>query len=147
MNAASLPRRLSLAALLVLAASSLRAAVWIVPGAANVAGVNGARFWARLTLVNSGGEDRNITLGLIPGPGTSRPADRAYTVAARATLVLDNVLDAAWSLEGTGALRISADGEVAVFARIANYPSVITIPENPLATFAGALPVFGPERL
>ena len=126
---------------LLLAVSPVRAISWIVPGVANTAGLNGARFSSALTIVNSGASDQTITLSLIPGFGTHGVPDRAYFVAAGATLAFDNVLAAVWSVEGTGALRLSADGPVAFFTRVANLANVVSIPENPPPTFGSALPV------
>ena len=129
------------AAALLLAVAPVRGLSWIVPGVANAAGLNGARFSSALTIVNSGAADRTVTLSLVPGFGTPGVPDRAYVVAAGATLALENVLAAAWSIEGTGALRVSADGPVALFARVANLAGVVSIPENPPPAFGSALPV------
>jgi hypothetical protein len=141
MNAGKVRRRApasASAAILLLSAARLAGDAWIVPGAASTKGLNETTFVSSLILVNPGAQDRTVSLALIPGLGAPRPPDRTYTVVAGTTLTLQNVLYAAWSLEGTGALRVTADGPIAVFARVSNLPNVVSIRD---LSFSSALPV------
>ena len=146
MGRTSRPALAALAGFL-LAASRIRAASWIVPGIANTPGANGSYFSSDLTLVNSGGSERTVTLSLIPGPGTADAGSRSYLIGAGATLKLDNVLGSAWLLNGSGALRVVTDGPIGIFARTYNVPPVVTIPERPAPTFGAGLPVVNEESL
>lgn len=125
----------------LLAASPVAAATWIVPGVANTPGANGSSFSSDLTLVNASGSERAVTLSLIPGPGTADAVPRNYLIGSGTTLKLTNVLGSVWSLTGSGALRVAADGPVGVFARTYNLPPVVVIPERPAPTFGAGLPV------
>ena len=135
--------RPALAALagLLLAASPVAAASWIVPGVANTPGANGSSFSSDLTLVNAAGAERTVTLSLIPAPGTADAGSRSYLIGSGATVKLVNVLGSVWSLTGSGALRVAADGPVGIFARTYNVPPVAVIPERPAPTFGAGLPV------
>ncbi len=126
---------------LLLGAERVGALSWIVPGIANSPGVNGSYFSSDLTVVNAGSADRTVTLSLLPGPGTPKQPPRAYTIPAGSTLRLGNVLGAVWSVNGTGALRVAADGPVSLFARTYNVPPVVVIPEVPFPSFSASLPV------
>ena len=138
------PKSFLFAAVLLAAAvpSPLRALSWLVPGIANTAGANGTRFFSDLTIVNGGPADRDVTLSLIPGPATVLPPPLKYTVPAGETLRLDNVLGAAWLVSGTGAIRVSTDGPVTLFARTYNVAPGAVIPEVPSPTLGAALPIF-----
>jgi hypothetical protein len=130
------------AAALLLAVSPVRALSWIVPGVANTAGANGTRFVSDLTIVNAGAADRDVTLSLIPGPATIQPPSSNFTVLAGKTLRLDGVLGTVWLLNGTGAIRVTADGPLALFARTYNLQFPPLISEVPPWTFGAALPIF-----
>lgn len=135
------------AAALLLAASPVRSLSWIIPGVANTPGANGAYYVSGLTVVNVGTADRIVTLSLIPGPGTISQPPVKYTILPGKTLLSSNILGDAWALGGTGALRVSADGPVAVFARTSNLILLTTfLPETPNEKFGAALPVIE-ERL
>lgn len=137
-------RPLTLVAALLFSAAppSLSALTWIVPGVANVAGANGTYYVSGLTIVNAGTVERNVTLSLIPGPGMISPPPATYKILPGKTLLSSNVLGDAWSFTGTGALHVSADGPVAIFARTSNLILLPTpLPETPNEKFGEALPV------
>lgn len=136
------------AAALLLGVSPVRALSWIVPGVANTPGANGAYYVSNLTVVNTGTAEQVVTLSLIPGPGTISPPPVKYTILPGKTLLSSNTLGDTWSLQGTGALRVSADGPVAVFARTSNLILLSTfLPETPNEKFGGALPVIEESSL
>jgi hypothetical protein len=136
------------AAALLLAASPVRASSWIVPGIANTPGANGAYYVTNLTVVNTRTAEQVVTLSLIPGPGTISPPPVKYTILSGKTLVASDILGQAWSLTGTGALRVSADGPVAVFARTSNLIIPLTfLPESANEKFGAALPVIEESSL
>ena len=144
-------RRLELvltAVLLLGAAERGEALSWLIPGVANTPGANGAYYVSGLTVVNVGTAERIVTLSLIPGPGTISPTPATYTILPGKTLLFGNILGNAWSLQGTGALRVSADGPVAVFARTSNLIVLLTLlPEAPNEKFGAALPVIEESSL
>jgi hypothetical protein len=133
--------RLPAAALLLLAASPLPASSWIIPGVANTPGVNGVTFLSDLTAVNPSGFSVSVTLSLVPAPGLPDQDSRTFVIAGAAALHLTNVLGTVWATAGTGALRVTADRPVGLFARTYAVPSVVTIPEATRPTFGTALPV------
>jgi hypothetical protein len=144
-------RRLALvltAVLLLGAAERVEALSWIIPGVANAPGANGAYYVSDLTVVNTGTAEQIVTLSLIPGPGTISPQPAKYTILPGKTLLSGNILGDVWSLNGTGALRVSADGPVAVFARTSNLIIPPTfLPEAPNFKFGAALPVIEESSL
>ena len=117
------------------------ALTWIIPGVANTPGINGVTYFSDLTLVNPSAVDLLVTVSLIPAPGTPDQSPKGYTVAGLAALRLSNVLASVWAATGTGALRVSAEAPVRLFARTDAAAPVVTIPEAPLPKFGTALPV------
>jgi len=144
-------RRLTLvltAALLLGGAQCVEALSWFIPGVANTQGANGAYYVSDITVVNAGTAERIVTLSLIPGPGTISPPPATYTILPGRTLPLGNILGNVWSLNGTGALRVSADGPVAIFARTFNLIIPPTfLPEAPNEKFGEALRVLEESSL
>ena len=138
-------------ALLLGVAQRLEALSWIIPGVANTPGANGISpfgvyFSSDLAIINAGTTTRIVTLSLIPGFGTPRAPARFYAVEAGTTLSLGNVLATVWSITGSGALRVAADGPVGLFASTVNVPrGVLTI--GVLPTFGGSLPVIEEDSL
>jgi len=141
-------RALFVAVLRAVPASSLAALSWLVPGGSNAPGANGAYYVTGLTIVNVATAEQIVTLSLIPGPGTISPPPAKYTILPGKTLLFSNILGDVWSLRGTGALRVSADGPVAVFARTSNLILLPTfLPETPNDKFGAALPVIEERSL
>ena len=138
-------RRLTLVlttALLLGTAQRAEALSWIIPGVAGTIGANGTLFISDLMIVNAGAADRDVTLSLIPGPATIQPPSVKYTISAGKTLPLIGVLFAVWSVNGTGAIRVTADGPVTLFARTYNLQFFPLISEVPNLIIGAALPVF-----
>jgi len=135
-------RATALFSLGVLSTATAGALAWIVPGVANTTGVNGPEYWSDLTLSNPGSSPLTVTLSLIPAPDTVRVEPHGYTIAPGSTLSIPNVLQTAWQVRGTGALRVEADSRIDIFAR--TYRLFITI----LPLYGGtSLPVIEESQL
>jgi hypothetical protein len=113
------------------------AETWTIPGAGSTAGQNNTRFVSDLALTNLGGSTANVTISFV-GPG-GLPA-KPVTIAAGATAVYRNVLDALWSATGlVGALSVHADQPLVLRARTYNTAAT--------GTFGVALPVYASDHL
>src|SRR6476661_2655691 len=110
---------------------------WTIPGAGRTAGQNNTQFVSDLALTNLGSVTANVTISFVgPGGLTAKP----ITVAAGATTVYRNVLDALWSATGlVGALSIHADQPLVLRARTYNTAAT--------GTFGVSLPVYSSDHL
>lgn len=110
---------------------------WTIPGAGSTTGLNNTRFVSDLALTNAGTSPANVTISFV-GPG-ALPA-KPITLAAGATTVYRNVLDALWSASGlVGALSVRSDQPLVLRARTYNTAAT--------GTFGVALPVYASGQL
>lgn len=110
---------------------------WTIPGAGSTAGLNNTRFVSDLALTNPGSSPANVTITFV-GPG-DLPA-RSIPLAAGATTVYRNVLEALWGASGlVGALSVRSDQPLVLRARTYNTAAT--------GTFGVALPVYASDRL
>jgi hypothetical protein len=110
---------------------------WTIPGAGRTAGQNNTQFVSDLALTNLGSVTANVTISFV-GPG-GLPA-KPITIAAGATTVYRNVLDALWSATGlVGALSVHADQPLVLRARTYNTAAT--------GTFGVSLPVYASDHL
>src|SRR5436853_4016870 len=75
---------------------------WIVPGATNATADNGLHYATDLKLCNQGSVTASVTLDLITAPGEMAVGSAPQSIAPGQTLVLTNVLQAAWGLTERG---------------------------------------------
>ncbi len=105
---------------------------WTIPGAASTAGLNNTRFVSDLALTNLGSSTANVIVSFV-GPGDLPP--KPITLAAGATTVYRNVLDALWGASGlVGAISVHSDQPLVLRARTYNTAAT--------GTFGAALPVY-----
>ena len=110
---------------------------WTIPGAASTAGLNNTRFVSDLALTNLGSCDGERHVSFV-GPGGLPP--KPITLAAGATTVYRNVLDALWAASGlVGALSVRSDQPLVLRARTYNTAAT--------GTFGVALPVYASGHL
>jgi hypothetical protein len=110
---------------------------WTIPGAASIAGLNNTRFVSDLALTNLGSSTANVIVSFV-GPGDLPP--KPITLAAGATTVYRNVLDALWAASGlVGALSVRSDQPLVLRARTYNTAAT--------GTFGVALPVYASGQL
>ncbi|HEY3124373.1 MAG TPA: hypothetical protein VGK70_09970, partial [Thermoanaerobaculia bacterium] len=110
---------------------------WTIPGAASIAGLNSTRFVSDLALTNLGSSTANVIVSFV-GPGDLPP--KPITLAAGATTVYRNVLDALWAASGlVGALSVRSDQPLVLRARTYNTAAT--------GTFGVALPVYASGQL
>ena len=110
---------------------------WTIPGAGSTPGLNDTRFVSDLALTNLGSAAANVTVSFV-GPG-GLPA-KPISLAAGATTVYRNVLDALWGATGlVGALSVRSDQPLVLRARTYNTAAT--------GTFGVALPVYASDHL
>ncbi|HMA17104.1 MAG TPA: hypothetical protein VKS03_01565, partial [Thermoanaerobaculia bacterium] len=110
---------------------------WTIPGAGRTPGQNNTFFVSDLALTNLGNATANVTI-IFVGPG-GLPA-KPITLAAGATTVYRDVLNALWSATGlVGALSVHSDQPLVIRARTYNTAAT--------GTFGVALPVYASEDL
>lgn len=110
---------------------------WTIPGAASTAGLNNTRFVSDLALTNLGSSTANVIVSFV-GPGDL--PQKPITLAAGATTVYRNVLDALWAASGlVGALSVRSDQPLVLRARTYNTAAT--------GTFGVALPVYASGQL
>jgi hypothetical protein len=110
---------------------------WTIPGAGRTPGQNNTFFVSDLALTNLGSSTANVTINFV-GPG-GLPA-KPVSLAAGATMVYRDILDALWSATGlVGALSVQADQPLVLRARTYNTAAT--------GTFGVALPVFESNAL
>ncbi len=119
-------------------AAGAQAKTWIVAGAMNGRGGNGAAFATEILLVNPDDVARSVTLVPINPPGGPVSDPLGLLLAPGQTLAMPS------PLAGPGAVSVSADGGVAVFARIDSkvLTSTATTPAH-----SSPLPVFDEAAL
>jgi hypothetical protein len=96
--------------------------VTFLPVVGKVAGAAGTNFVTDIRILNQTGSTANVTLDFFAssGAGQSGPtATRTITVAPGAQAVLDDVM-ATLNASGLGGLRVTADQNVSVLARVIN---------------------------
>ncbi len=124
----------------LLATVEARAKTWIVAGVMNGPGANDTFFSTEIILVNPDGDSRFVTLIPIGPPGSPIFDPLRLTLAPGETRSMTS------PLVGAGALRISADGGVVVFAQIDSTPAAFATPPPPPAG-GSSLPVIDEEAL
>ncbi len=107
--------------LLFLSASSAGAAVWYVPGTANISGRNGTHFSSDLEILNRGSAPTLLTFDFVALSGAAPPASVKQPVLPGETFVATNALAGLWSLSETaGTIRVEADQPLLISARTYN---------------------------
>src|SRR5205823_3667042 len=101
----------------------LAAEQWIVPGTTNANAYNSLHYATDLKLCNQGSLTASVMLDLITAPGEKGVGSAPRSIAPGQTLVLTNVLQAVWGFrERSGALRITADQQLAIAANVYSDP-------------------------
>jgi len=109
--------RLVLAA--ALGTSTLLAAeTTYLPGAAELAGLQGARFSSTLELTNVGDGAATATIGLVPMAGKTPPAPVVRTLAAGESVRIDAALKTLFGLADDGAGTITVSSDAALLASL-----------------------------
>jgi hypothetical protein len=112
---------------------------WIVPGVMNGPGANRAFFLTDITFVNPDSAARSVTLIPIGPPGSPVFDPIGLTLQPGETRLTSS------PLRGPGALRITVEGGVTVFARISVAGVAATPPPPP--TPSAPLPVIDEDKL
>ncbi len=109
--------RLVLAA--VLGTSTLLAAeTTYLPGAAELAGLQGARFSSTLELTNPGDAAATATIGLVPMAGKTPPVPVVRTLAAGESVRIEAALKTLFGLADDGAGTITVSSDAALLASL-----------------------------
>lgn len=132
---------------LVLLCSGASAASWIVPAVANVVPYGSIVFFSDITVVNSDTSTIQLTLSFISGVGIPIPQPRTFTVGPGQTRTFSNALDSIWGIQGIGAICVSADRPVAVFARTQEGSLIRPAIPGPFPALASSLPSFSESQL
>lgn len=129
-----MPRIVLPGALLLLCLSGgARAATLFLPGLANTAGQNEARFTSSVFVVNPGARDAAVTFTLVPASGVPAPAPVSRTLISGETLAFSNALAELFGLEGTyGTLAVTSDEPLALRGTTSNV-------RDPAATYGVGL--------
>ncbi len=112
---------------------SAESRTWYLPGAAETAGMNGARFSSTLFLCNHDSSAATLQISLIPYEGKTAPAPAVRELAAGQTASIPAVLDALFGLSSdAGTLVISSENDLGLWLTTANVA-------NPAGTYGLAL--------
>jgi len=98
-------------------------AILFAPVVAKVIGARGENFVEDLRLINRSSSSSSVTLDFFASSSTaltSPTATRSVTVAANSQMVLNDVLGSTFGTTGIGALRITADKDVAALGHLLN---------------------------
>lgn len=90
-----------------------------LPVVGKVAGANNTNFVTDLRIINHGGAVANLTFDFVPQAGGAAIA-KTTTVSPGEQKVLDDVVGATLGTSGLGALRVTADQNVSITARVIN---------------------------
>ena len=95
--------------------------VWILPGAAETAGLFGARFSSTLFLSNLGNTGASVQIGFIPYSGKPTPAPVTRSVAGGETQQISSVLPSLFGLSAdAGTLTVSSAAPLALWMTTVN---------------------------
>ncbi len=89
-----------------------------LPGAAELAGLQGARFSSTLELTNPGEEAATATIGLVPMAGKTPPAPVTRTLAAGESVRIEAALKTLFGLADDGAGTITVLSDAALLASL-----------------------------
>lgn len=100
------------------AAKTTSPQVYYLPAAAHTGGFGGTNWRTDLELHNPGYSTLSISVeALRHGQANPSPIDRTYEIPPEASLRLEDVLLAEFGLDGTAALRLTADGDLVASSR------------------------------
>ena len=112
--------------------------VWILPGAAETAGLFGARFSSTLFLSNLGNTGASVQIGFIPYSGKPTPAPATRSLAAGETQQISSVLPSLFGLSSdAGTLTVSSAAPLALWmttVNIANTAGTYGLAIEPLSS-------------
>ena len=112
--------------------------VWILPGAAETAGLFGARFSSTLFVTNFGSASASVQIGFIPYSGKATPAPVTRSIASGETQQISSVLSSLFGLSSdAGTLTVSSAASLALWmttVNIANTAGTYGLAIEPLAS-------------
>ena len=110
---------ISLALAVILGTSAvLGAETAYLPGAAELTGLQGARFSSTLELTNPGDSAATATIGLVPMAGKTPPAPVTRTLAAGESMRIEAALETLFGLADDGAGTITVLSDAALLASL-----------------------------
>jgi len=115
--------------------------VWILPGAAETAGLFGARFSSTLFLSNLGNTGTSVQIGFLPYSGKPTPVLASRSLAAGETQQISSVLPTLFGLSSdAGTLAVSSASPLALWMTTVNVA-------NPAGTYGLAIEPLAAEMI